>query len=153
MAKSGKTIIRVKSKGHKPCIPIPPLEDLQDLAKKTLGNKTKMAEAIGVSRCTFDKWCREHEEVAEAVKHQRGKRLDGYLDVAHNIAMGIPDIDKDTGRQVGWVVPPDSAMLRFMIEKYGSMEGFGQELNVNANVSVIGSVSIERWLKLNGEKE
>lgn len=149
--KTKKTIIPVHSKGDKPCIPIPPLEDLEELARKTLGNKSKMCEALGISRWLIDKWCREHEDISRIIYGQRGKRLDQYLDVAHNVAMGIPDIDPDTKKQIGWIVPPDVPMLRFLIEKIGRMDGFGEELNVNASVSVKGGVPIARWLTLNSE--
>ena len=42
-------------------------------------------------------------------------------------------------------------MVRFMIEKFGKMEGFGQEVTVNVTGEMKVGVSIEKWIKNNTE--
>ncbi|MFJ1429383.1 hypothetical protein ACILE2_01090 [Capnocytophaga canimorsus] len=125
-----KTAKNPKGSGRKPFIK-PTIEEFQALAKKLKGNKTAMAESLGISFPTIDKWCKEVPEFQEAISHQTEKRLDGYLDVAHILAMGIPD--KENGKIVGWRVPPDAGTLRFMIEKYGVRRGLVDKLDITSN--------------------
>lgn len=125
-------------------IEIPPIEDIRVAAQKTLGNKTKAAELLMVSRSVFRKWEQERPEIGDIFREQMGKRLDGYLDTAHILAMGVTD--KDAEGRVYYVTPPDPNMLRFMIEKYGKMEGFGDELTVHANVEMGVGVPIAKWI-------
>ncbi|WP_400106817.1 hypothetical protein [Capnocytophaga canimorsus] len=61
----------------------------------------------------------------------------GYLDVAHLLAMGIPD--KENGKIIGWKVAPDAATLRFMIEKYGVRRGLGDKLDITSNGNSINT--------------
>ena len=130
-------------------IEIPPIEDIRVAAQKTLGNKTKAAELLMVSRSVFRKWEQERPEISDIFREQMGKRLDGYLDTAHILAMGVTD--KDAEGRVYYVTPPDPNMLRFMIEKYGKMEGFGDELTVHANVEMGVGVPIDKWITDNTE--
>lgn len=118
---------KVGRKSKKP----PTLEKFQELAKSLLGNKSKMAESLNVSFPTLDKWCKENADFQEAISHQTEKRLDSYLDVAHLLAMGIPE--KEGDKIIGWRVPPDAPTLRFMIEKYGVRRGFGEKLDITTN--------------------
>ncbi len=130
-------------------IEIPPIEDIRVAAQKTLGNKTKAAELLMVSRSVFRKWEQERPEIGDIFREQMGKRLDGYLDTAHILAMGVTD--KDAEGRVYYVTPPDPNMLRFMIEKYGKMEGFGDELTIHANVEMGVGVPIAKWITDNME--
>ena len=130
-------------------IEIPPIEDIRVAAQKTLGNKTKAAELLMVSRSVFRKWEQERPEIGDIFREQMGKRLDGYLDTAHILAMGVTD--KDAEGRVYYVTPPDPNMLRFMIEKYGKMEGFGDELTIHANVEMGVGVPIAKWIADNTE--
>ena len=130
-------------------IEIPPIEDIRVAAQKTLGNKTKAAELLMVSRSVFRKWEQERPEIGDIFREQWGKRLDGYLDTAHILAMGVTEKD-DEGR-VYYVTPPDPNMLRFMIEKFGKMEGFGDELTIHANVEMGVGVPIAKWIDDNTE--
>ena len=72
-----------------------------------------------------------------------------YLDTAHILAVGQTGEDEN-GRMV-YTVPPDPNMLRFMIEKFGKMEGFGQEVSVNVSGEMKVGVSIEKWIADNTE--
>ena len=124
---------------------VPSLDTFRELAKKTLGNKTKVAEMLGVSRYCLLKWEEEDSEIGKVFREQWGRRLDTYLDTAHVLAVGKMGEDEN-GEKV-YVVPPDPNMLRFMIEKYGRMEGFGEEVTVNANVNMKVGVSIKEWIE------
>lgn len=130
-------------------IEIPPIEDIRVAAQKTLGNKTKAAELLMVSRSVFRKWEQERPEIGDIFREQWGKRLDGYLDTAHILAMGVPA--KDASGRTFYETPPDPNMLRFMIEKFGKMEGLGDELTVHATVDMGVGVPIARWITDNTE--
>lgn len=131
----------------------PSIEELKEAAVKFRGNKSAMSEYFGVCRNTMLRWLNEMPEVEDHVRHQVMKKFDGYLDTAHALASGVPDIDEKSGKFLGWKIPPDSAMLRFLIERYGAGEGFGKE--VKAEVTVVGKrgVPIAKWLELNSEDE
>lgn len=130
-------------------IEIPPIEDIRVAAQKTLGNKTKAAELLMVSRSVFRKWEQERPEIGDIFREQWGKRLDGYLDTAHILAMGVTA--KDASGRTFYETPPDPNMLRFMIEKFGKMEGFGDELTIHANVEMGVGVPIAKWIDDNTE--
>lgn len=130
-------------------IEIPSIEDIRVAAQKTLGNKTKAAELLMVSRSVFRKWEQERPEIGDIFREQWGKRLDGYLDTAHILAMGVTA--KDASGRTFYETPPDPNMLRFMIEKFGKMEGFGDELTIHATVEMGVGVPIARWITDNTE--
>ena len=124
---------------------VPSLDIFRQLAKQTLGNKSKVAEALGVSRYCLLKWEKDNPEIGEIFREQWGKRLDSYLDTAHILAVG--KVGEDENGEKVFIVPPDPNMLRFMIEKYGRMEGFGEEVTVNANINMEVGVPIQKWIE------
>ena len=126
-------------------IEVPSMDTFRQLAKQTLGNKTKVAEALGVSRYKLLMWEKDNPEIGEIFREQWGRRLDAYLDTAHILAVGKMGEDEN-GEKV-YVIPPDPNMLRFMIEKYGRMEGFGEEVTVNTNVNMNIGVPIHKWIE------
>lgn len=147
----GKTTIDKNGNKHAGGMPAAdiPMDDIRKLAKILHGNKSKVAEKLGVSRPTLRKWEKEHPEITDMFRAEWGKRLDQYLDTAHVLAVGVLGKDED-GNPV-YTTPPDPNMLRFMIEKYGRMEGFGEELTINANVDLKTGVPIAKWINDNSE--
>nr|DAR33012.1 MAG TPA: Transcriptional regulator FleQ factor, AAA+, ATPase, c-di-GMP [Caudoviricetes sp.] len=148
--KEAKTNTRTRPNGAGAQKPdMPPIGDIRKLAEATKGNKSKVAEMLGVTRYRFLQWEKEESEITEIFHDQWGRRLDTYLDTAHILAVGQTGAD-ESGKMV-YVVPPDPNMLRFMIEKFGKMEGFGQEVTVNVTGEMKVGVSIEKWIKNNTE--
>ena len=145
-APKDNTRVRPQGGGRRK-LAVPSLDTFRELAKKTLGNKTKVAEMRGVSRYCLLKWEEEDSEIGKVFREQWGRRLDTYLDTAHVLAIGKMGEDEN-GEKV-YVVPPDPNMLRFMIEKYGRMEGFGEEVTVNTNVNMKVGIPIEVWIEEN----
>ena len=145
-----KTNTRARPKGAGRKKPdMPPIDDIRRLADATLGNKSKVAEMLGVTRYRFLQWEKEESEIGKIFHDQWGRRLDIYFDTAHILAVGQTGTDEN-GKTI-YTTPPDSNMLRFLIEKFGKMEGFGQEVTVNVSGDMKVGVSIEKWLKNNTE--
>lgn len=128
---------------------MPPIDAIRQLAKTTFGNKSKVAEALGVTRYRLLMWEKENPEIGEIFREQWEKRLDVYLDTAHLLAVG--QMEKDENGRMVYVVPPDPNMVRFMIEKYGKQAGFGQEVSVNVSGEMKVGVPISKWLADNTE--
>lgn len=145
-----KTNTRTRTKGAGRQMPnMPPIDAIRQLAKTTFGNKSKVAEALGVTRYRLLMWEKENPEIGEIFQEQWEKRLDVYLDTAHLLAVGQMGEDENGNRV--YVVPPDSNMLRFMIEKYGKQAGFGQEVSVNVTGEMSVGVPISKWIADNTE--
>lgn len=144
----GGTRTRPKGAGRKK-LEVPSLDTIRQLAKTTLGNKSKVAEVLGVSRYCLLKWEKENPEIGKIFQEQWEKRLDVYLDTAHLLAVGQMGEDENGNRV--YVVPPDPNMVRFMIEKYGKQAGFGQEVSVNVTGEMSVGVPISKWIADNTE--
>lgn len=144
----GGTRTRPKGAGRKK-LEVPSLDTICQLAKTTLGNKSKVAEVLGVSRYCLLKWEKENPEIGKIFQEQWEKRLDVYLDTAHLLAVGHTGTDED-GNKI-YTTPPDPNMLRFMIEKLGRQAGFGQEVSVNVTGEMNVGVPISKWIADNTE--
>lgn len=143
------TRTRTRPKGAGRQMPdMPSINYIRKLAEATKGNKSKVAEMLGVTRYRFLQWEKEEPEIREIFHDQWACRLDVYLDTAHILAVGQADKDKETGKMV-YTVPPDPNMLRFLIEKFGKMEGFGQEVTVNVTGEMSVGVPISKWIEDN----
>lgn len=140
----GVTRVRPEGAGRKK-LEVPPIETIRRLAESTMGNKSKVAEMLGVSRYCLLKWEKEHPEISEVFLEQWDKRLYTCLDTAYLLAVGQTGEDEN-GKKI-FITPPDPNMLRFLIEKLGRQAGFGQEVTVNANVDMSVGVPISEWIK------
>lgn len=128
---------------------VPPIETIRRLAESTMGNKSKVAEMLGVSRYCLLKWEREHPEIGEVFLEQWDKRLYTCLDTAYLLALGQTGTDEN-GNKI-YTTPPDPNMLRFLIEKLGRQAGFGQEVSVNVSGEMSVGVPISKWIADNTE--
>lgn len=145
-----KTNTRARPKGAGRQMPnMPPIDAIRQLAKTTFGNKSKVAEALGVTRYRLLMWEKENPEIGKIFQEQWEKRLDVYLDTAHLLAVGQTGTDED-GNKI-YTTPPDPNMLRFMIEKIGRQAGFGQEVSVNVTGEMNVGVPISKWIADNTE--
>jgi len=109
----------------------PSLDEFDDAIRKTGGNLSQTAGLLGVTRQTVHNWIRENEQFKAVVQDARKKLFDQCLDAARVVALGIPHIDPETGRILGWKERPDGQMLRYLLSTLGRDEGFGESMNVN----------------------
>lgn len=84
------------------------------------------------------------EQFAAAIKDSRKQILDQFFTTAELVALGIPDIDPDTNKVVGWIEKPDGQMLRYFLSTLGREEGFGENLDITTNgKDIVPAVQIE----------
>ena len=132
----------------------PDIKKFIEALESTGGNVSQVAKLLGASRSTINKWVAEDEAFADALSDARGKMFDECLTLSRIVALGIPDKAPD-GKIIGWVAPPDSAMLRYLLGTLGRNEGFGEQsrLEVKADVNnniqprTLSSEEVEKYIK------
>lgn len=114
----------------------PTIEKFIEALTATGGNLSQTATLLGVGRTSIHRWVSEDEAFKEALKDARGKMFDECLTMSRIVALGIPDKAPD-GKIIGWIAPPDSAMLRYLLGTLGREEGFGEhsKLELKADVN------------------
>lgn len=113
----------------------PDISKFVEALESTGGNVSQVAKLLGVGRSTVNRWVAEDEIFAEALTDARGKMFDECLTMSRIVALGIPDKAPD-GKIIGWVAPPDSAMLRYLLGTLGRNEGFGEQSKVEIQANV-----------------
>ena len=118
----------------------PSVEILKQALEKTRGNLTNTAKLLGVTRITLWRWAKDDPEYKDAISDSRKGKLDQFITTAELLALGIPDIDEETKKVVGWIEKPDAGMLKFFMSTLGRDEGFGDNLDLTTNGKDINSV-------------
>lgn len=121
----------------------PSIDRFVEALRQTRGNLTKTAEIFGVNRTTVHDWTKSDPAFAVAVKDSRGRMLDECITVSRIVALGIPEKDP-SGKIIGWKVPPDSGMLRYLLGTLGRGEGFGENIDVTTNGQTIPANEMTR---------
>lgn len=113
----------------------PSLEKFTEAMDKYGGNVSAVAKAFKVRRNTVYTWMQD-EEYKNVLDDARGNFLDDAIASARILVRGIPDVIKDEEgkpKQVGWLSPPDSGMVRYILGTLGRNEGFGERLDITTN--------------------
>ena len=118
----------------------PSVEILKQALEKTRGNLTNTAKLLGVTRITLWRWAKDDPEYKDAITNSRKGKLDQFITTAELLALGIPNIDPETKKVIGWEEKPDAGMLKFFISTLGRDEGFGDNLDLTTNGKDINSV-------------
>lgn len=122
----------------------PTLKKFQQVAEKWAGVKYRIADELGVYRTTIDTWCDEDPEFAQVIQNYKSKCVDECAQVARVVALGIPEVDPATKKVIGWKVPPDPGMLKYILSTQGKKEGYGESLDVTSNgKSVATAIQVE----------
>ena len=112
---------------------IPPIEKFKEAMVKNRGNLSQVARAFSVSRHTVYEWMKKNPEYKTVLDDARGEFLDDVISTARLLATGIPLKDAD-GNFAGYQIPPDPSMCRFILSTLGRSEGFGEKVEVRANL-------------------
>lgn len=124
----------------------PNIKEFAEALRTTGGNLSQVATIFKVGRSSVHRWVAEDPQFNEALKDSRGKMLDECIAVSRMVALGIPERDPQ-GKMIGWVERPDSSMLRYLLGTLGRSEGFGESVEVKADVEMKGSIPIREWVK------
>ncbi|MGM9685148.1 MAG: hypothetical protein ACI3YI_02850 [Bacteroidaceae bacterium] len=116
---------------------IPTIDKFQEAMDKAGGNVTAVARAFGVRRSAVYEWLKS-PEYKQVLDDARGSFLDEALTSARILVRGIPDIQN--GKQIGWITPPDSGMVRYILGTLGRSEGFGERIDVTTKGESINKV-------------
>lgn len=108
----------------------PTLKKFTEAMMKAGGNVSAVAKAFGVQRHAVYDWMKD-PAYKQVLEDARGSFLDEALTSARILVRGIPDV-KD-GKQIGWITPPDSGMVRYVLGTLGRNEGFGERLDITSN--------------------
>ena len=106
----------------------PKLHRFEEVAKKSGGNISRIADVFCVSRLTVYRWCKADVKFQAAIKEYRGRLFDQCLETAEIIANGIPK-KNDDGEIIGWNERPNSWMLKYLLSTLGRFEGFGETID------------------------
>lgn len=129
----------------------PDIDTFRAISVSNGGMLSAIAKALNVTRQSVHKWVESDPEFKEIIQEQRMVVVDECFSTARLLAKGKPCIDEN-GKFAGWEVLPDGNMVRFLLDRLGKQEGFGEEVKVSADVNVKGSVSIKSWLELNTQQ-
>lgn len=122
----------------------PSYEALKKALEQAHGNLSTTASLLNISRVALWYYAKEDEEFNNIIKDSRKKKLDSFISTAEILALGIPDIDPDTHKVIGWVEKPDGQMLRYFMSTIGRDEGFGDSLDVtSAGEKINNAVQVE----------
>ena len=113
----------------------PTIEKFTEAMDKFGGNVSAVAKAFQVRRNTIYTWMQD-PEYKQVLDDARGSFLDDAMASARILVRGIPDLATDPDgktRQVGWITPPDSGMVRYILGTLGRNEGFGEHIDVTTN--------------------
>lgn len=131
----------------------PTIENFNEVSKSCKGNISKIAESFQVTRSTIHRWANTDEAFKDVIDDNKGALLDECITTSRIVALGIAEKDEH-GNFLKWIEKPDPSMLRYFMSTLGRKEGFGDNVDLTTNGKDLqGSISIDKWLKLNLEKE
>lgn len=123
----------------------PTIGKFREALNATGGNLTETSRVLGVRRATIWNWAKDDEQFAEAIDDTRKQFLDSCIATSRLVALGKPIIDKKTKEFMGWEIPPDSNMLRYLMGTLGRNEGFGESMTLNHTTDE--GVDVSRWIE------
>lgn len=118
------------------------------------GNKSAVAEALGVHRDTLMRMINDRPEVASEFRAEMDRRVDTVEDAVYLMAIGIPKMEdvilpdgSKQSRQVGWNVPPDPRAAKMLLDAKAKDRGYGkQELTLSTTEPIAVTV-VNRIIK------
>jgi len=99
-----------------------------ELFKSKATDVSRACKAFGISRHTFYNWYNDPNDkrFRDAIDDGREEIKDFGESQLLTLMRGIPEIDKTTGRQTGWVVRPDTACVIFFNKTRNKDRGYDE---------------------------
>lgn len=111
---------------------------------------SEIADRFDCSRRTVYNWCKDDPDFSQALEDSRERFVDLAESNLRKLIAGVPRIEKDEqGNSVfaGWEVRPSETAIIFLLKTRGKRRGYVERSEVEADVSLKGSINIRDWVK------
>lgn len=128
----------------------PSIDTFRKIANACGGILSDMAANLGVERSTIYTWCKDDERFAQALEDSRERFVDLAESNLRKLVAGVPAIETDENgdkRFAGWIERPSETAIIFTLKTRGKKRGYVERSEVEADVSMKGSVDIKEWVK------
>lgn len=128
----------------------PPLEQFEHVANACGGILSDIAANFKVARNTVYAWCRDDPNFAQTLEDSRERFVDLAESNLRKLVAGVPAIETDENgekRFAGWIERPSETAIIFTLKTRGKKRGYVERSEVEADVSMKGSVDIKEWVK------
>lgn len=109
-----------------------------------------IAANFKVARNTVYAWCRDDPNFAQTLEDSRERFVDLAESNLRKLVAGVPAIETDENgdkRFAGWIERPSETAIIFTLKTRGKKRGYVERSEVEADVSMRGSVDIKEWVK------
>lgn len=128
----------------------PTIDVFRKVANACGGILSDIAANIGVERSTVYTWCDEDTTFKQALEDSRERFVDLAESNLRKLVAGVPAIEKDENgekRFAGWIERPSETAIIFTLKTRGKKRGYIERSEVEADVSMKGSINIRDWVK------
>ena len=128
----------------------PPIEQFTRVCNVCGGILSDIAANFDVARQTVYNWCEEVPEFKQALEDSRERFVDLAESNLRKLVAGVPAIETDENgekRFAGWIEKPSETAIIFTLKTRGKKRGYVERSEVEADVSMKGSIDIRDWVK------
>lgn len=128
----------------------PSLEQFEQIANACGGILSDIAANFKVARNTVYAWCENDSEFRKALEDSRERFVDLAESNLRKLVAGVPAIEADEDgnkRFAGWIERPSETAIIFTLKTRGKKRGYVERSEIEADVSMKGSVDIKEWIK------
>lgn len=128
----------------------PSLEQFEQIANACGGILSDIAANFKVARNTVYAWCENDAEFRKALEDSRERFVDLAESNLRKLVAGVPAIEKDENgekRFAGWIEKPSETAIIFTLKTRGKKRGYVERQEVEADVSMKGSINIRKWVE------
>ena len=128
----------------------PSLEQFEQIANACGGILSDIAANFKVARNTVYAWCENDAEFRKALEDSRERFVDLAESNLRKLVAGVPAIETDENgekRFAGWIEKPSETAIIFTLKTRGKKRGYVERSEVEADVSMKGSINIRKWVE------
>lgn len=127
-----------------------------ELFRVNMCDISKTCRAMKMARGTFYNWQERSPQFATAIQEVRDEEKDWWESQLKILARGIPIIDPETRKLIGWKEKPDTAAVIFGNKTINRDRGYNDKIDVNVNIGLQPRIDLMRltqaerdtWYKL-----
>lgn len=128
----------------------PSLEQFEQIANACGGILSDIAANFKVARNTVYAWCENDSEFRKALEDSRERFVDLAESNLRKLVAGVPAIETDENgekRFAGWIEKPSETAIIFTLKTRGKKRGYIERSELEADVSMKGSINIRKWVE------